>query len=312
MQASSYPAGQWPIDRCPSVIQDTATRGVCLVNWRRGPSQDMECPHCHSQVSSHAKHCKRCGGAIPSSQHLLEECGLATPEPAVPSTTASAAAPVRSSGRYRFARLGDRFIAFALDIALLFGLFAIVDAWALMRWSTFDEAAWQLTTASLVMAVTLNTTILFLYGWLLEAACGATLGKALVGIRVVRTTECGSLSACAVRNVLRIVDGLGFYLVGAAVACCSNVRQRIGDMCAHTAVVEDGFGIGIRMAAWVLWMATLAGASWAVPQICSANISAHPRYLSQVVVRIGRTADSAYFNIAGFTLDVHSSTARRD
>jgi hypothetical protein len=47
-----------------------------------------------------------------------------------------------------------------------------------------------------------------------------------------------------------------------------------------------------------------------VPQICSTNISAHPRYLSQVVVRIGRTADSAYFNIAGFTLDVHSSTAR--
>jgi len=229
--------------------------------------------------------------------------------PARAVTAIAGSAPVRTSGQYRFARLGDRFIAFALDIALLFGLFAIVDAWALMRWSTFDGAALQLTTASLVIAITLNTTILFLYGWLLEAACGATLGKALVGIRVVRTTQCGSLSACAVRNVLRIVDGLGFYLVGAAVACCSNVRQRIGDICAHTAVVEERFGVGVRMTACVLWIVTLAGAGWAVPHICSANISAHPRYLSKVVVRIGRTTNSAYFNIAGFTLDVHSSTA---
>jgi hypothetical protein len=177
-----------------------------------------------------------------------------------------------------------------------------------MRWSTFDGAELQLTTASLVIAITLNATMLFLYGWLLEAACGATLGKALVGIRIVRTTECGSLSACAVRNVLRIVDGLGFYLVGAAVACCSDVRQRVGDICAHTAVVEEGFGIGIRMTALVLWIVTLAGAGWAVPHICSANISVHPRYLSQVVIRIGRTANSAYFNIAGFTLDVYPST----
>ncbi|HYM78931.1 MAG TPA: RDD family protein [Candidatus Dormibacteraeota bacterium] len=269
----------------------------------------MECPHCHSQVTSHSKHCKRCGGAIPSGQYLLEECGLTESSPAVTPAT-SAPAPARTGARYRFARLGDRFIAFVLDIALLFGLFAIVDAWVIMRWAMFDGTELQLTTASLVIAVTLNATILFLYGWLLEAACGATLGKALVGIRIVRTTQRGALAACAVRNLLRIVDGLGFYLVGAAVACCSDIRQRVGDMCAHTAVVEDRFGIGIRIAAFVLWIMTMAGAGWAVPRICSANVSVHPRYLSQVVVRIGRTADSAYFHTAGFTLDVHSSTTR--
>ena len=267
----------------------------------------MECPHCHRQVTSHSKHCKRCGGAIPSGQYLLDECGViesrtaGTPAPPTP-------APIRGAGRYRVARLGDRFIAFLLDTLLLFGLFAVVDAWAFMRWSTVDGAELQVTTASLVIAIMLNTTILFLYGWLLEAAWGATLGKALVGIRIVRTTECGSLSACAVRNVLRIVDGLGFYLVGAAVACCSDVRQRVGDICAHTAVVEEGFGIGIRMTALALWIVTLAGAGWAVPRICSDNISAHPKNLSQVVLRIGRTANSTYCNIAGFTLDVHPST----
>jgi uncharacterized RDD family membrane protein YckC len=265
----------------------------------------MECPHCHGQVSSSAKHCKRCGGIIPSSQHLLEECGLTKPAPAV-ATTNAASLPVRAAGRYRFARLGDRFIAFVLDLALLFGLFAIVDAWAFMRWGRFDATELQLTAASLVIAITLNATMLFLYGWLLEAACGATLGKVLVGIRVVRTSQRGALAACAVRNLLRILDGLGFYLVGTSVAACSEVRQRIGDICAHTAVIEESFGVAARVSAIVLWIATLTGAGWAVPRICSVNNPVQTRYLSQVVVRIGRTPNSMYFRIASFTLDAHS------
>ncbi|HXJ86766.1 MAG TPA: RDD family protein [Candidatus Binatia bacterium] len=269
----------------------------------------MECPHCHSQVHSRAKHCKRCGGAIPSSQYLLEECGLTDPaSPAAPTKPARSSSPVGANARYRWARLGDRFIAFVLDISLLFGLFAIVDASVFMRWGMFDGNELQFTAASLLIATMLNTTMLFLYGWLLEAAFGATLGKALVGIRIVRTTDCGCLSACAARNVLRIVDGLGFYLVGTAVAACSNVRQRIGDICAHTAVIEEKFGIGIRLTAIVLWIATLAGAGWAVPRICSENKSVPTRYLSQVVIRVGRTDNSAYLRIAGLTLDVHSST----
>ena len=270
----------------------------------------MECPHCHNQVASHTKHCKKCGGAIPASQHLLEECGLAEPATRAAALNGKASSPSRTGGRFRFARLADRFIAFVLDVALLFGLFAIVDAWTFMRWGTLDGNELQLSAASVLIAVALNAAILFLYGWLLEAAFGATLGKALVGIRIVRTTECGSLSACAVRNVLRIVDGLAFYLVGTAVAACSEVRQRIGDICAHTAVVEEMFGIGIRLSAMVLWIATLVGAGWAVPRICSVNQALRPRYLSQVLVRIWRTENSAYLRVAGQTLDLHSSNKR--
>lgn len=208
--------------------------------------------------------------------------------------------------RYRFARLGDRFIAFALDLALLFGLFAIVDAWVFMRFGLFEAAELQLTTAALLIAVAFNGTILFLYGWLFEAACGATLGKILVGIRVVRTSQGGALRTCAVRNLLRIVDGFGLYLVGTAVAACSDARQRVGDLWAHTAVIEDGFGVVARVSAIVLWIATLAGAGWAVPKICSSNPAVHTRYLNQVVVRIGRTPSSAYLRVGGFRVDLHS------
>lgn len=266
----------------------------------------MQCPHCHRQVRTHTKNCQHCGGAIPSGQHLLEECGLSDPDrpvaPAKPTT------PSRDSSRFRLARLGDRFIAFVFDIALLFGLFAIVDSWVFMRWGLLEGNELQLTAASLVVAVTLNATILFIYGWLLEGAFGATLGKVLVGIRIVRTSERGRWSACAVRNLLRIVDGLALYLVGTAVAACSDVRQRIGDICAQTAVIEEKFGIGMRVAAMILWIATLAGAGWAVPRICSTNSSVRTRFLSQIVVRVGRTENSAYVRFAGLTLDVHSST----
>lgn len=267
----------------------------------------MECPHCHSQVNTHAKNCRRCGGAIPVGQHLLEEAGLI--EPARPAAPAAVpVTPARNANRYRFARLGDRFIAFALDTAFLFGLFAMVDAWAFMRWGIFDGAELQLTTASLVIAITLNAIILFLYGWLLEAAFGATLGKAMVGIRIVGTTELNPLAASAIRNVLRIVDGFGFYLVGTAVAACSDVRQRIGDLVAKTAVVEQSFGTWIRISAVVLWMATMAGAGWAVPRICAAGTPVHSAYLNRVVVRIGKNGDSVYFRVAGFTVDARATT----
>ena len=99
----------------------------------------MECPHCHSQIGTQATHCKRCGGVIPASQHLLDELGLSeTAAPVRANSPSAASTPARNRNGYRFAGLGDRFIAFALDLALLFGLFAVVDAWVFMRWGLFD------------------------------------------------------------------------------------------------------------------------------------------------------------------------------
>jgi uncharacterized RDD family membrane protein YckC len=270
----------------------------------------MECPCCQSQVSPYAKQCDCCGEVIPPAQYLLEESGVVEP-----ATAASPASPVasasRNPGRYRFARIGDRFIAFVLDTAFLFGLFAIMDAWAFMRWGTVDGTELQLSIASILIAMALNAGVLFLYGWLSEAAFGATLGKAMMGIRVVGTSQRGRFAACAVRNILRIVDGLAFYLVGTVVAACSGIRQRVGDMYAQTAVIEESFGTSIRVAAIVLWIAILAGAGWAVPRICSTNNSIHTRYLNQIAVRVGRSGNSAYFKIASFSVDVQVASATR-
>jgi uncharacterized RDD family membrane protein YckC len=263
----------------------------------------MECPFCYSQTSAYSKRCNSCGKSIPPGQYLLEESGVIEATAPDPSAVAARAA-ARTQDRYRFARLGDRFIAFVLDSAFLFGLFAIVDAWAFTRWGSVEGAELRLSTASLLIAVTLNATLLFLYGWLLEAAWGATLGKAMVGIKVAGTARPRSFSACAVRNLLRIIDGMGFYLVGTVVAGCSPVRQRVGDIYARTVVIEQSFGTGIRAAAIVIWIASLAGAGWAVPRICSINHPVPPLYLSRVIVQVGRSETSAYLQVGGLIVNV--------
>jgi uncharacterized RDD family membrane protein YckC len=72
-----------------------------------------------------------------------------------------------------------------------------------------------------------------------EAATGATLGKRMVGIRVVgEDGERVTFGAAVVRNLLRLVDALLFYLVGFVSALLSKRGQRLGDRAAHTIVVR--------------------------------------------------------------------------
>jgi uncharacterized RDD family membrane protein YckC len=265
----------------------------------------MECPHCHRQTDPHRERCTCCGGVIPPAQHLLEESGVVEPTIKEPGLTTDI--DEEGTDLFRMASLGDRFIAFALDTVFLFGVFAVVDAWAFMRWGMVEGWELKLTAASLLMAQFLNAAILFVYLWLLEASFGATLGKAMVGIRVIRTAERNALAAFAIRNAMRVVDGLGFYLVGAVVAGCSRFHRRVGDICASTVVVEEEFGHAVKVLAVVLWAGVLAGAVWSVPRICAKNTARHARYFNQVVVQVGRTEKAAYLKVAGLRVDVELS-----
>jgi uncharacterized RDD family membrane protein YckC len=77
------------------------------------------------------------------------------------------------------------------------------------------------------------------YYVLSEAATGMTLGKRMVGIRVVgESGEHVTFVAAVVRNLLRVVDALFFYLVGFLFAVTSFRGQRLGDRAAHTMVVR--------------------------------------------------------------------------
>lgn len=78
------------------------------------------------------------------------------------------------------------------------------------------------------------------YYIVMEAQSGVTLGKRLIGLKVVKLEGGAPLDwqASIVRNVLRLVDGLFFYLVGAIVVWTSDKKQRLGDKVAGTVVVR--------------------------------------------------------------------------
>ena len=79
------------------------------------------------------------------------------------------------------------------------------------------------------------------YYVVMEKTSGATLGKMAMKLKVVKQDGAAlDWQAAIVRNVLRIVDGFFFYLVGAIVVWVSKSKQRLGDMAAHTIVVRAG------------------------------------------------------------------------
>lgn len=78
-----------------------------------------------------------------------------------------------------------------------------------------------------------------LYYFLSEAITGRTLGKRLLGVRVA-AADGGTAGAgqVAVRTVFRLIDGIGFYLIGLIVVLATGKRrQRLGDLVARTHVV---------------------------------------------------------------------------
>lgn len=97
----------------------------------------------------------------------------------------------------------------------------------------------QLEGGSAFVLMGLLGLVGFGYFILPEAYYGQTVGKRLVGVRVVSEdgTEIG-FSDVVIRNVLRIIDGIAVYLVGALFIWLSDDNQRLGDRVGNTVVVS--------------------------------------------------------------------------
>jgi uncharacterized RDD family membrane protein YckC len=78
------------------------------------------------------------------------------------------------------------------------------------------------------------------YYFALESGDGQTVGKKLLKLRVVRADgRPAGMREIAVRTVLRVVDGVGGYIVGLIVMLATGQRrQRLGDLAAGTIVVD--------------------------------------------------------------------------
>lgn len=132
--------------------------------------------------------------------------------------------------------LGRRVAAALIDIAAMVALFVVVALTMGDRTMVNGEFYVGLQgTAALGYF-----GLVFVYYFAFEAATGRTIGKMLLGIKVVREDgRRAGPGAIAARTLFRLVDGLPvFYLVGFIVVVSLKSRQRVGDLVAKTLVVR--------------------------------------------------------------------------
>ena len=127
--------------------------------------------------------------------------------------------------------VGRRAVAVIID-SILLSIMGYVIA-ALTGGATAEGFHIQGAPAALWLVLGLG------YFVVMEKTWGATLGKRVMGLKVVKQ-DGGPIDwqASVIRNILRLIDGFFFYLVGAIVIWTSKSKQRLGDMAAHTLVVS--------------------------------------------------------------------------
>ena len=132
---------------------------------------------------------------------------------------------------------GRRILATVVDGLIFGGLYAVMVI-LFGSVATVGSANWNGSMPAL--PTLLYGVIVVLYYILLEGYLGQTVGKMLLGIKVVREDngEVPGLGGATIRTLLRIVDGLFSYLVAFITVLISGKNQRLGDMAAHTLVVR--------------------------------------------------------------------------
>lgn len=151
-----------------------------------------------------------------------------------PHTVQTTTSSIQSTGtitNLHYQGVGKRFVAIVIDFIILFGVaYAIAAATG-----GTTEGGFELNGAPALLWF----VVVIGYFVLMEARTGATVGKMVLGMRV-RALDGSPITMrqSLIRNVLRIVDGLFGYLVGAIFVWTSDLKQRLGDRVAETVVVS--------------------------------------------------------------------------
>jgi len=159
-----------------------------------------------------------------------------------------------------YASLGDRMLAVILDTFLLMAAFWAVGMWLAPRLGGVTPSGFNLQGLPALAVIGLSLLTFFIYYVLFEWWFGTTLGKIVAGVKIT-TVEGGRLSfrASLVRNLMRLIDGLGIYLVAAIALLLSKKRRRLGDMAAGTVVVTREYWALARVAALLALLILLVG-----------------------------------------------------
>ncbi len=135
--------------------------------------------------------------------------------------------------------IGIRLVAQIVDGIIFFFIFIIVGYFVASIKGGLTPSGFELHGIPALISNSISFGIMFAYFIILEGVFGQTLGKKLCKIKVVKEdgTPC-DLYASFIRNILRIVDAIAVYLVGAILIARSDKKQRLGDRVAKTIVVK--------------------------------------------------------------------------
>lgn len=258
---------------------------TCGTNIQEGARFCSGCGRPVASATGDALHCASCGAEMAPGEKFCSSCGTprlegaraarrsasradrpepptaqpleyATGEPprasqptipfprqasAPPSTTA-ASAPAIPNPVVDFKGVAPRTVASLIDTALY-----LAFAWFVAS-KTGGTTATGFELTGLPAA--LSSVAFLAYFVLLEGYLGGTIGKLLLGMRVVsrRGTAPGP-GAALIRNVLRLIDFLpAFYLLGIVLIATSREKQRFGDRIAGTFVVSRKGAAAMRSA----------------------------------------------------------------
>jgi uncharacterized RDD family membrane protein YckC len=137
---------------------------------------------------------------------------------------------MKSAAGMQYQGIGIRFVSLAIDSIVLSLLIGTIGS--ILGFNIFSQkAGWSFGIVSFI--------IFLAYFTYLEGTRGQTIGKMATKIKVVR--EDGGkidMNQAFTRTILRIVDGLVAYLIGAILIWRSDKKQRLGDSIAKTVVVK--------------------------------------------------------------------------
>jgi uncharacterized RDD family membrane protein YckC len=123
-----------------------------------------------------------------------------------------------------------RFISFLIDTIVLGVLIGVIGS--ILGFSVVSRTAgWGFGLLSFI--------IFLAYFTYLEGSKGQTIGKMVTKIKVVgEDSEMINMNQAFTRNILRVIDGLLAYLIGAILIWRSEKKQRLGDRIAKTVVIK--------------------------------------------------------------------------
>jgi uncharacterized RDD family membrane protein YckC len=140
-----------------------------------------------------------------------------------------------------YANLRDRFFALLLDFAIFCVVFfpttrLVKGVWIMAA----SDHRWQIGWFVSDPLCMVFLGLIFVYFVALEGVFGQTIGKKIIGIKVVDKRQgSAGLRRAVLRNVLRLIDGLpAFSLLGVVLIVVTAERTRVGDIIAGTRVIK--------------------------------------------------------------------------